>query len=86
MDYAIGVQIFGAFHDLFEESLGVGFGDLALLEEVVVEVAILAVLGDDVHIIRCLIDIMQLYDVLMAYHLHDIDLRLYVFQIVSIQK
>lgn len=86
MDNTVGVQIFGASHDLFKKSLGVGFGNLSFLQQVVIQIAILAELRNDVHVIRCLVDIVQLDYIFVADHLHDIDFRLNVFQIVSIQK
>jgi len=51
-----------------------------------IQIAILAELGDDVHVISRLVNIVELYDILMANHLHDVDFGLNIFEIVSIEK
>ena len=50
------------------------------------EIAILTELCNDVHIIGGLVDIMQLDNILMEDHLHDVNLWLDILEIVRIYE
>lgn len=84
MDDAILMQVLGAIHDVPQEPLGLRLWDLLSSLQQFEEVAILAELGDDVHIVGGLVDIMEADDVVVADLLHDVDLGLDVFDVVGI--
>ena len=57
-----------------------------LFLKVVIEVAIFTEFCDNVHVIGCLVDVMEFNDVLVVNHFHDIYLRLNIFEVVGIQE
>lgn len=71
MDDVIIVEVLDAPHDLLQEIYGFLFGQLSLLLEIVVQI-IVAHLGDDVHVVISLKNIVQLDNILMADFLHDL--------------
>lgn len=86
VDDALGVEVLGSFHELLEVLLGLALGQLLLLLEVVIEVALLAKLGDDVHVVGGLVDVVQFDYVFVGDLLHDVDFRLDVLQVVGIHE
>ena len=82
----MGVEIFDSFHNIFEVSTGLGFGDASTYSEIVKKVASITELSDDIHVIGGLIDVEESDDVLMVDLFHDLDFGLDVLQVVGIQK
>lgn len=86
MDDAVGLQVLGALHDLLQQLLGLQLGQLATLHEEVVEITVLAELSDDIHVVGGLVDIVQLDNVVVTDHLHDVDFGLDVLEVVGVQE
>jgi len=73
MDDVHIVQIFDPFKNLFQKINGIFFRHFSLVFEVAVKI-IVTYLGDNVHIVGGLEDVVEFYDVFVAYFLHDFDL------------
>jgi hypothetical protein len=77
---AIIVEVLDALHDLLQEVNGFILTEPPLLLEVVVEI-IVAELGNDVHVVIGLEDIVEVDNVLMTHLLHDLDLGVEVLEV-----
>ena len=84
MNDAVLMQILGAIHDIPEILLGLTFWDFPSPLQQPMQISILAKLGNDVHVVGSLVDIVQFDDVLMADLLHYVDLGLDVLDVVGI--
>ena len=86
MDNAVLMEILGAIHDIPKILLGLIFGDPPSPLQQPMQIAILAELSNDIHIVSSLVDIVEPNDVLVADLLHYVDLRLNVFDVVGIRE
>ncbi len=71
------MEVFYPFYYLLQQRNGLLLPQLSLLLEVVIEIEI-AELGDDVHVVACLEDVVQLDDVAVTHSLHYVDLTVEV--------
>ena len=86
MDDAIGVEVLGSFHDLFEVLFGLVFGEFMFFFKVVVEIPIFAEFSNNIHVIGGLVDVVEFNDVVVVDHFHDINLGLNIFEVVGIEE
>lgn len=80
MDDVIGAEILDPTQDLSKEVHSLMLAQLPFFLEIMIEI-IIAQLGNDVHVIIGLEDIMQPHNILMANLLHYLDLGMEVFEI-----
>lgn len=71
------MEVFYPFYYLLQQRNGLLLRQLSLLLEVVIEIEI-AELGDNVHVVACLEDVVQLDDVAVTHSLHYVDLAVEV--------
>jgi hypothetical protein len=84
MYYAISMQIFDSLHYIFEIFNRLSFTDSFLLLEISVKISLITEFSNDVHIVSSLINVIEFNYILMRDHLHDVNLRLYVFKIIGV--
>ena len=84
MDDSIHVEVFDAFHYLFEKTFGLFLLNFAFLLQKVVKVTIFAEFGNDVHVVGGLVDIKEFDDVSVVYLFHDFYFRLNIFDVVAV--
>ena len=74
MNNAALVQVLCPVHDVPEVVFGLPLGDPLLLVQQFEEISVLAKFCNNVHVVGGLVDVEELYDVLVGHFLHDIDL------------
>ena len=75
----LAVHVLEALDDVLQKGEGLGLLQLLLPLEVVAQIAALAELSHDVHVVAGLVDVQQPHDVLLLQLLHYLDLVVDVF-------
>jgi len=85
MNDVLVVEIFDAFHDLFEKVVRFFLVQLSSLFKIAIEIRVTE-LSYNIHVIVCLKHIKQFDDIFMVNFLHYFDLGLYVFGVEVVGK